>query len=227
MPDIPMTDDPEDAVDALARLRAANPVPPDEVAALSTTARARALRAEIVMQTESNPRSPESTSPHPAPTGPRWQRPLVAGLAAVLLTAVGTVAALQLAADEPAPADVVAGDQVEVDPIMPGGGMALCVATYTPETLVEREVAFLGTVTAIEGDEVTFEVEEAFRGTAEGPLTLGGAEFLSTPNPDNVNPIAVGERYLVAGDGGFAWGCGFTHLHSEELAEEWRAAFTD
>ena len=33
-----------------------------------------------------------------------------------------------------------------------------------------------------------------------------------------------GERYLVSGDDGIVWGCGFTQLYSDTLAAEWASA---
>ncbi len=230
VPDNPMADDPEDGVDVLARMRAADPVQPDVVAGLSTTARARALRAELTMQTE-------TSSTRPIRSTPRWQRPLLAGLAVVLLGVAGTAVAFQLGGDAP-PADEIVADEPRVDPdtvdgdlpidtdVPTGGGMALCAFVYSPETLVERELAFVGTVTAIDGDAISFDVEEVFRGDLGETVTLGGGEFLATPNPDNVNPVTVGERFLVAGDDGFAWGCGFTHLYDEDVAATWRTAFS-
>jgi len=31
----------------------------------------------------------------------------------------------------------------------------------------------------------------------------------------------TGTRQLVAGDGGFAWGCGFTQPYDADLADQW------
>ena len=234
VPDNSMADDPEGDVDPLARLRVADPADPDVIAALSTSARARALRAEIAMQTEPTPTTSST---------PRWQRPVLAGVAVVLLGVAGTAVVLGLAGGEQGRRDLVAeGERVDpeaVDGDLPDDttaddpmvdtdvptGMALCAFASTPETLVQREVAFVGTVTAIDGDAITFDVEEVFTGDLGATATLGGGEFLAIPNPDNVNPVTVGERFLVAGDDGFAWGCGFTHLYDEDVAATWRAAF--
>lgn len=219
-------------VHELERLRAADPAPSDVIDEIATGARARALRTELTMQTE-NP-TPHPTHPTPTPT---WRRTALAGLALAVVALGGVAVALQLAGDGDVPSDDVAGpvatpddgtapgtgEQPDVMP--PGGGMAMCVATYSAETLAEREVAFAGTVTAMAGDDITFAVEEVFRGDLGETVTLGGAEFIGGVNPDNPTPVAVGDRLLVAGDGGFAWGCGFTQPYDEDVAATWRAAF--
>lgn len=110
-------------------------------------------------------------------------------------------------------------------PISPGGGMALCVESYDLETLAHREFAFDGTVTAINGDEATFHVNVGFRGSGGSTITLvatgmtGGAITLGGgPN------LRIGDRYLVAGDEHFAWGCGFSQPYDARIASDWAAA---
>lgn len=183
------------------------------------------------MQTD-HPTQEPTRDPTAAPT---WRRTALAG-AALAVLALGAVAvAWQLAGGDTAPSDDVAGPVATPDDTTtpgtaggqpgvtpPGGGMAMCVAVYSPETLAERELAFAGEVTAIEGDDITFDVEEVFRGDLEDTVTLGGAEFIGGINPDNPTPVAVGDRVLVAGDGGFAWGCGFTQPYDEDVAATWR-----
>jgi len=212
-------------VDELERLRAADPAPSDAIEEMTTSARARALRAELTMQTD---------DPTPTPT-PTWRRTALAGLTLVALAIGGVAVAIQLADDGGAAGDDLAdpvttpddgtapgtgGEQPDAMP--PGGGMAMCLAVYSPETLADREVAFAGTVTAMAGDDITFDVEEVFRGDVGETETLGGAEFIGGINPDNPTPVAVGDRLLVAGDGGFAWGCGFTQPYDDEVAATWR-----
>lgn len=210
LPDRNPGDDPRgDDMDDLERLRRANPVPPDEVASLSRSARARATFLEITMETTT-------------PTRPRSLVPVVAGVAVALVAGVALTVGL-LSSSEPAPTPPVAtGDPDASPPVSPGLG-AMCVEVYSLDTLPNREFAFAGTVTAIAGDDVTFDVEEAFRGDPGGEVTLGGAEFLASINPDNPSPITVGDRVLVAGDGGFAWGCGFTQPYDDDVAAEWRS----
>lgn len=179
------------------------------------------------METETPaPRPPAHDSGGPDDPGggtARWRRGLLSAAALVGLVLGSTAVVMALDDRDPAPDDTPAGDEELVDP-MPGG-MALCAEVYSPQTLVQRDLVFVGTVLSITGDAINFDVEEVLRGDPGDQAQLGGAEFLTTPNPDNVNPIAVGDRLLVAGDGGFAWGCGFTHPYDEDVAAEWRAAF--
>lgn len=219
-------------VDELERLRAADPARSDVIEEIATGARARALRAELTMQTENTQNPTPSPTPHP-PQTPTWRRTTLAGVALVALALGGVAVALQLADDGGAPSDDVAdpvttpdGTGERPDAMPPGGGMAMCIAVYSPETLAEREVAFAGTVTAMSGDDITFDVEEVFRGDLGATVTLGGAGFVGGINPDNPAPVAVGDRVLVAGDGGFAWGCGFTQPYDEDVAATWRSTLS-
>ena len=107
----------------------------------------------------------------------------------------------------------------------PGTAIGSCVESYSAETLSNREFAFDGTVTAIDGDRVTFAVNESFAGDATDTVTLTapgmtGDSVTSAGGPS----LAVGERYLVAGDAEFAWGCGFTQPYDETVAQQWADA---
>jgi len=108
----------------------------------------------------------------------------------------------------------------------PGSGSASCVEQYSAATLANREFGFDGTVTAIAGDKVTFAVNDAFRGVDGDTVTLDAAGMTGTSITSAGGPtLAVGERYLVAGDATFAWGCGFTQPYDATVAAEWSAAF--
>lgn len=112
---------------------------------------------------------------------------------------------------------------------MPSPGapqVGLCVELYSLQTLAHRTIAFDGTVTAINGDNVEFHVNRAFRGVNGTSVALtgqgmtGGA-IVSVDGPD----LKVGGRYLVAGEDHFAWGCGFTQPYDAALASQWATAF--
>jgi hypothetical protein len=133
-------------------------------------------------------------------------------------------------ADGPGDGDTTTTDLggVANGPVSPGGAsVGRCVELYDLETLTNRETAFDGTVTALDGDTVTFEVNESFRGGSAGTIALGGAAVLgglSSVGPGV--PLEIGARLLVAGDGGFAWSCGFTQPYDATLADQWRDALT-
>lgn len=208
-------------MDALELLRAADPLDPTGLPNADSP-RARALFQEIVMATP----TPDTSATQPTSTPRRRPAFLAVAVAAVAVfaTAIGfAVLGGGGATDEPAP--VATGDE-QVDPI-PGGGMALCAEMYDLETLRNRTVAFDGTLTAVDGDSVTFTVNEVFRGDLGDTVTLGGGEIVAADGALTSVPgasLAVGDRALVAGDAEFAWGCGFTQAYDPAVADDWRSA---
>lgn len=105
-----------------------------------------------------------------------------------------------------------------------GSGSAFCVEPYSTTAIAHRTFAFEGTVSAINGDQVTFTVGTAYRGASGGTITLDapgmtGATITSAGGPN----LAVGERYLVAGDDHFVWACGYTQPYDAAVAAEWAA----
>lgn len=136
--------------------------------------------------------------------------PWVLGLGAVAVAAVAAVAILTNGGGDPAPSQE------------PGPNIGRCVETYSTETLANREFAFDGTLTAIDGDRATFAVNEAFRGDLGDSITLEAAGMTGTSVTSVGGPsLAQGERYLVAGDDRFVWACGFTQPYDEAVAAEW------
>ncbi len=186
--------------DPLDVLRASDPVDPDRLSSASL-ARIRARVMEDVM-----------TDPVARQAAPR--RFLRLGLAA------GGVAALALVL-------IVSRG---VPSLGPGGGVgpgsASCVAPYSgPASIVARTFAFDGTVTAIDGETVSFTVNQAYRGTTASSISLNalgmtGNAITSAGGPN----LRIGERYLVAGDDHFAWACGYTQSYDAAVAATWAAA---
>lgn len=114
-----------------------------------------------------------------------------------------------------------------------------CVERYSPETLANRELVLDGVVTRIvpvdstaEGPDLGFaQVEIAvnrwFKGGAGAETTLKSSLPIGTAITSAggaIPPLEEGQRYLVSGDGGFMWSCGFTTPFSQEAAAEWQAA---
>ncbi len=138
--------------------------------------------------------------------------PWALGVGALAIAAVAAVAVL-INGDSPAPSQD------------PGPNIGSCVETYSAETLATREVAFDGTLTAIDGDSVTFAVNEAFRGDLGDSITLEATGMTGTSVTSAGGPsLAQGQRYLVAGDDQFVWACGFTQPYDEAVAAEWAEA---
>ncbi len=186
--------------DTLDLLRAANPVDVDRLSSASL-ARIRARVSEDVMTTT---------------TRPPFRRRFVA------LGAGAAVAALVLV--------LVIGRPGVAPGVLPDGsagtGSASCIEPYAgPASVAKRAFAFDGTVSAINGDKVTFTVNQAYRGAGGPSITLDAAGMTGTTITSAGGPdLAVGERYLVAGDDHFVWACGYTQPYDSALAAQWQAA---
>lgn len=107
----------------------------------------------------------------------------------------------------------------------PGAGIGSCIESYSLESLANRTLAFDGTVTAVAGEQVTFAVNEAFAGISSETVTLTASGMTGTAVTSAGGPnLAVGERYLVAGEDEFAWACGFTQPYDADVAADWAEA---
>jgi hypothetical protein len=203
-----------DAHDPFDDLVAADPArrhgsPPDDPQARGE--KAEALFERIIMDTTTHSR----------------RRPvaLAVAAAAVAIAVVGTVAAINDGDDPSTTTTTVVAAPDPGGPISPGG-MASCVERYDLITLGRRELAFDGTVSSVDGDQITFDVDTWYRG-GDGPTaTLRGAQFLggmTSAGPST--SLEPGIRLLVAGDGDFAWSCGFTQPYDPAVAADWAATF--
>lgn len=187
--------------DPLAELRRSDPV---QSSPAPSDSKAR-VWARIQEATMDNPRPERSR--HMA-----W----AAGFAAA---AVAGVAAVPLLLNPGTPAPAPSHD--------PGTGIGSCVEVYSPEAVTSRDFAFDGTLTAIDGDQATFMVNEAFSGepASGSAVTLTASGMSGTSTSSAGGPaLTVGERYLVAGDDTFVWACGFTQPYDESVAAQWREA---
>lgn len=139
--------------------------------------------------------------------------PWALGLGAAAVAAVAALAIFINGGGDPTPSQ------------QPGTNIGSCVETYSAETLANRDFAFDGTVTGIDGDSVTFAVNEAFGGDLGDSITLEAAGMTGTSVTSAGGPsLAQGQRYLVAGDDQFVWACGFTQPYDEAVAAEWAEA---
>ena len=206
--------------DELEMLRAVDPVDAGDLPQPGGPA-GRALFERITMtDTEVAP----ADTPSAPPSSPS-KRPL-ALVAAAVVVVLGAVAAFALT--RPSTTDTPEGDTPSRSdaPITPGG-MASCIEMYDLTTLPNREVAFAGTVKSVDGDKVTFAVDEAFRGVNGDEVTLEGAQSLSAlTSAGEGMSLEPGTKLLVSGDGGFAWTCGFTQPYADDVASQWRDALT-
>jgi hypothetical protein len=205
----------------LARLRAADPVDPRRLPSPTSASASADLLREITVTDTAQP------TERPSRTGPGL-RPLLIGAAAAVALLAGIVA-LATGGDDGAETATTETTVAGVDPggISPSGGLAMCVEMYDLTTLANREVAFDGVVQSVSGDSVTFSVNEAFRGVDGSTITLEGAGTIGgLTSVGDALSLEPGTRLLVAGDGGFAWSCGFTQPYDEAVAAEWAAALS-
>jgi hypothetical protein len=151
-------------------------------------------------------------------------------LAAVIVTvAIVAVAGPAVALERP---ENPAADRSPATPatsVPPASGepsSSSCVEVYSRTTLANRELAFDGTITAVDGDEISFDVNRWYTADEGDSATLNGASTLGavTSAGDPLN-LDVGSRLLVAGDDGFAWSCGFTQPYHGVVAACWAAVF--
>ena len=207
--------------DPLEALRRADPLDPREMPPDTSGAHARALFQEVT--------SMNATDKGTAPQRQPWLRRVALGAAAAVIVAAvagGAYALLRDKADEV----IVGGEPIG------GDAMAMCIQ-YTDEMLAGLDVAFDGTLvslTPIEassevdfgGATAVFEVHRWFKGGE-------GTEFTMTaPWPIGPESIAlvgatleVGQRYLVSGDDGYVWACGYTLTYDTALADHWAELF--
>jgi hypothetical protein len=106
-----------------------------------------------------------------------------------------------------------------------GGGAATCIR-FDLELLAQQEFAFDGTVTAIDGESVTFDVGKWYRGSGDASVMLtqvgqGEGAVMEGILVD----FQVGNRYLVSGAGGVITGCGYSQAWDASAAADWASAF--
>jgi hypothetical protein len=220
-------------IDPIAGLRAANPTPAEGVPDASLARVSAKVQEHIMSHEESNSRQ-----------AGRWRWAALLGGAALtgVLVIALVAAAGGLGRQQPAVANVPTDPPVVAvvptappatpapaatptqEPVSPGdgGGMAMCIR-YDTALLPTFDQVFDGTVTAIAGDKVTFEVNEGWK-NASGSLTLTVPDTsvaLVGPMPD----FQVGSRYLVSATAGNVTSCGFTIDYDAKEAAAWAAAF--
>ena len=198
--------------DPFERLVEADPVPDGAVPSASL-ARVHARIEESIAMASSTP----------APRDRRLGLALI-GVAVVAVAAFALAGAGGLFAG-PSTAPPVANGPTAAPPDdggAAGGGMASCLA-FDPATLAAQEFAFDGTVTAIDGDQVTFSVGRAYAGVDGDMITV--TDQSAGISLDGGPEYEVGGRYLVSGSDGLAWACGYSAAWDEATAAVWDAAF--
>ena len=175
-----------------------------------------------------SPQSPQSPQPPQDETPHRVSRLWIVAVAAVVALVVAFTA-VALSRDEPQEkVSTDGGETGTVTPEQPTSGS--CVELYDLDTLGNREFAFDGTVKEVRSDRAEFTVNEWYRGGEGDEVSKGGATGSSGLTPDEEFPgvgLSPGERFLVAGDGDFAWACGFTQPYDPTTAEDWKRVLAE
>ncbi len=206
--------------DPMERLRAADPIRADEVPDASLARVSARIQEHIMTDIQNSPTVPRS----------RRAMVLIGGFALVGALALAVGFGNGFGVQQPGPIAAAptptADAPTEAPTDDPGGGigMASCIM-YDPATLPTFETVFDGTVTAIDGDQITFKIETAWKGVdASVTLTGPGASVaLTGPMPD----FEVGGRYLVTAAGSDINGCGYTLDYDAATAATWAAAFAN
>jgi len=196
--------------DPIELLRRSNPVDAEQLP-FANLARIRARVQEKTM-TDIQPGADRDLTPR--------RRRLAVGLAGV--TAAAAVALLMFGPKGTGPGVTPSDGGIGSGG---GGGMASCIR-FDLDTLAQQEYAFDGTVTAIDGESVTFAVGTWYRGSGDASVTLtevglGGGVVTSVILVD----FEVGGRYLVSGAGGIVTGCGYSQAYDALAAADWATAF--
>ena len=152
---------------------------------------------------------------------PRWRRPRVLAAAAVAVLVLGAGVVVATSGDEPGPdADNATTLALSVPP---GDVQSSCVM-FDVNLLREMPVAFAGTVTDIDDDTVTLDVDRWYKGGDADLVTVGGNSGQTSAALDGVD-FAAGESYLLTATDGTVNGCGFSGPASAELASAFAEAF--
>jgi hypothetical protein len=197
--------------DPIDRLRAADPIRADEVPDASLARVSARIQEHIMTDVRRNPSAPR-----------RGPLALIGGIALAGAAALAIAFGSGFGTPAPAAGPIAANPSPTDDPIVGGGGMAMCLA-YDPAELPKMEIVFDGTVTAVDGDQVTFAVNEGWKG-ADGSITLTDPDTsvaLLGAMPD----FKVGGRYLVTAAGSTINACGYTLDYDADTAADWAAAF--
>lgn len=202
--------------DPVDQLRAANPTRADEVPDASFARVSARIQEHIMSEVQNNPSSARSRRPFA----------LIGGFALVGALALAIGFGSGFGPQQPGPIAAVPTPTTDTPTDDPGagGGMASCIM-YDPALLPTFDVVFDGTVSGLDGDQVTFEVGTGWKG-ADGSVTLtvpGTSVALTGPMPD----FEVGGRYLVTAAGGNVNGCGYTLAYDDATAAAWAAAFAN
>jgi hypothetical protein len=192
------------------RLSRLDPMASDVPTEPVTTESSRQLLEEIM--TTPNVEQPGSS-------GTPNKRPWIAAVAAaaVVIVAIGAVGLLSRDGGDP----VAAGPPLELN----AGGedpMAMCIQ-FSVEELAKAQVAFEGTVSSVDGDAVTLDVDTWFTGGDAAQVVLNAPQGLEAL----IDGFAfeAGAQYLITAYDGNVNYCGFSAKSTPEMRAAFEEAF--
>lgn len=204
--------------DPIDRLRAADPVRADDVPDASLARVTARVQEHIMSDKQFDPKVPPTRGPL------AW----VGGLALVGAFALAIAFGTGFIGGQPSPQvgaiptpSETPSENSSENPAA-GGGVASCLV-YDPANLPTFDIVFDGTVTGVDGDQVSFTVNTAWKGV-DGTVTLTAPDV----DPALVGPLPafeVGGRYLVTAFDSTINACGYTLDYDAATAESWAAAF--
>jgi hypothetical protein len=205
--------------DPIEQLRRADPLNRLEVPIDTKGVRARALFQEVtsmdvVEQETKRPRA--------------WARPVALAASAVAVVAMA-VGAYAVFGQNDAPEEAIVGAPL-------GDAAAMCIQ-YEDAILLGLDVAFDGTLISVEtipgtGDIdfpqnlATFEVHKWFKGGEGDRVTLDAGILVDDGSIALIGTqLEVGQRYLISGEDGYVWACGYSYSYDTEVANHWAELF--
>ena len=204
----------------LGRLDPMHPgVPVESVTTPSSRARMEQIMNTPVVDQED---SLSASIPRPTPITARRRRNWVVlgGVAAAAVVAIGGAVIVGNRGDD-------GGTQVAAGPplvlsLPASDPMAMCMQ-FDTTILAGMSPAFAGTVTAIDGDTVTLNVDRWYVGGDAATVQLQGAT--GSPGLNGGVDFEVGQQYLVTATEGNVNSCGYSGLATPELTAAFEAAF--
>lgn len=194
-----------------------------------TSPQARHLLEQIMNESNEHVSAGDSPSGTAAimATTPSNIRPLsrgrtwLAAAAAVAILGFGTTVALNGGGSQ---------DPIAVAPTvlaLKGSGldplMQMCLA-FDVATLRQAPVAFAGTVTRIDAEKVTLDVDRWFKGGNADEVTVAIPAGQATAALDGVN-FEQDKRFLISATDGVLGGCGYSGPASSEFEKSFEEAF--
>lgn len=190
------------------RLRRLDPMASDVPTEPVTTESSRQLLEEIMT-------TPSVDQPGSTPSKRPWLVAVAA--AAVVIVAIGAVGLFARDGGDP----IAAGPPLELN----AGGedpMAMCIQ-FSVEELAKAQMAFEGTVSAVDGNAVTLDVDTWFKGGDAAQVVLNAPQGLEAL----IDGFAFeeGAQYLITAYDGNVNYCGFSAKSTPEMRAAFEEAF--